>query len=468
MDSTEELLPTASDPWIGRVLHNRYRIKELIGRGGMGSVYAAEHVVIQRRVAVKLLHAQYAMSADVVARFRREAMAAAAIGNEHIVDVTDMSRLDDGSLFMVLEFLEGRDLGTEIEEAGPLSVERTLNISIQICEALAAAHGKGIIHRDLKPENVFLMQKNGARDFVKVLDFGISKFLESPDGLSRLTNSAATMGTPAYMPPEQCRGAKNVDARSDLYAIGAIMFRCLTGRLPFEATTLPELILKICTDPVPSVLASGGLVSSELDGVIARLLAKDPASRFQTPSELRAVLVKMLERSSIAPKTSPSWEPLALASTATSTEVVQIAREVEVNASKSAPLPILPENKRISRNVLVAVVVLAITIFGVWSLSKYRTSNPPAAPPRADRTSSAAPTAPAISLPNTVAPTPTADASTDFRAPANRTTHTAAPAPRATRRRVDPTAQITPQIPPQTAATAGILAPPTGELMRIR
>jgi serine/threonine protein kinase len=235
-DGVPDSLAPAVDPNLGTVLQERYRIVRKLGEGGMGRVYEGEHILIKRRVAIKCLHAQYATDAEVVARFHREALAATSIGNEHIVEVTDMGRFPDGAVYMVLEFLEGRDLGDEIDANGPLAVGRAVRITRQICDALSAAHGKGIIHRDLKPENVYLIRRGRDSDFVKVLDFGISKFRDGTDGAK--TGTGVMIGTPHTMAPEQIEGLKDIDHRLDIYAIGVILYMALIGAPPFQAETI--------------------------------------------------------------------------------------------------------------------------------------------------------------------------------------------------------------------------------------
>ena len=205
------LQPTEqADPLVGMVLQDRYRIVRKLGEGGMGAVYEGEHILIKRRVAIKCLHSQFAQNPEIVARFHREALAATSIGHQNIIEVTDMGRFDDGSVFMVLEFLNGRDWSHDIDNQGAQPVGKVIEIITQVCEALTAAHAKGIIHRDLKPENVFLINRHGTNNFVKVLDFGISKFKDASGGPGKaMTQTGATLGTPYYMAPEQAQGKKD-------------------------------------------------------------------------------------------------------------------------------------------------------------------------------------------------------------------------------------------------------------------
>ncbi|MCA9602619.1 MAG: serine/threonine protein kinase, partial [Myxococcales bacterium] len=199
--------PSPADDKVGLVLGGKYRILRKLGAGGMGSVYEAEHELIGKRVAIKTLNAEFVKEPSVVERFRREARAATAAGNEHIIDVTDLGELPDGSPFLVMEFLEGQDFSGVLESEGALPAGRVARIVRQVCDALGAAHAQGIVHRDLKPENIFLVQRKGDRDFVKVLDFGISKMREAGEGVNKsLTQTGTALGTPHYMSPEQAQG----------------------------------------------------------------------------------------------------------------------------------------------------------------------------------------------------------------------------------------------------------------------
>lgn len=280
----------AEDPRIGMVLQDRYRIVRKIGEGGMGAVYEGEHVLIKRRVAIKCLHAQLATNPEIVARFHREAHAATSIGQQNIVEVTDMGRFDDGSVFMVLEFLEGRDWSDDIDNHGAQPVSKVIQIMEQVCDALTAAHAKGIIHRDLKPENIFLIDRGGNPDFVKVLDFGISKFKDAAGPGSSMTQTGTTLGTPYYMAPEQAQGKKDIDQRADIYSLGVILFQALTGQYPFDDESYPMLVLKICTEPPPSLRLYRPDLPAELEEIIGMLLSKSPDGRFADCQSLKSAL----------------------------------------------------------------------------------------------------------------------------------------------------------------------------------
>jgi serine/threonine-protein kinase len=280
---------------VGLVVGGRYKIVRTLGAGGMGGVYVAEHELIGKTVALKCLHKEYTRDKDLVERFKREARAATAIGNEHIVDVTDMGDLPDGAPFLVMEFLQGTTLSGLMEDVGPMRIHRAVHIVRQVCDALGAAHEKGIVHRDLKPENVFLTKRGQDPDFVKVLDFGISK-IHSGDRPDRgLTRTGMAIGTPTYMSPEQAQGLRDVDARTDVWALGVILFEMLTGHRPFEADSYPMLLMRIVgSDPDP-VTKWRKDVPAALSAIVMRCLEKPVGTRMQTMRELEAALVQFAD-----------------------------------------------------------------------------------------------------------------------------------------------------------------------------
>jgi serine/threonine protein kinase len=278
---------------IGQYLDGRYLVKRLIGEGGMGLVYEAEHVDIGRRVAVKLLHAAFTRQSEVVARFRAEARAATRIGHPHIIEVFDSGTTVDGAVYFVMEYLEGRDLSDAIEREGPLPAARVISIGRDICQALAAAHKAGIVHRDMKPENVFLISRDGRRDFVKVLDFGIAKTLDaSGDRVGRLTSPGIAMGTPEYMAPEQAAGG-TTDHRVDVYALGAIFYEMLCGRPPHEGANIMEVLTRKATEPVRPIADLRPDLPRELERLVMRMLSRDPDHRPQTMDQLSLELGRL-------------------------------------------------------------------------------------------------------------------------------------------------------------------------------
>ena len=224
MSTREEEHAAEGDALLGTILAGRYRIEQLLGSGGMGAVYRAEHVHMRKAVAVKVLHREMTAFPEVVARFEREAVAAGRIDHPHVVSASDFGQLEDGSFYLALEFAEGHSLAKLVHTEGALQPERALRIARQIAEALQAAHGVGIVHRDLKPENVMLVVKDSDPDYVKVLDFGIAKIkVEGAAEQPALTQIGTVFGTPEYMSPEQARG-EPADARADLYTVGVILY----------------------------------------------------------------------------------------------------------------------------------------------------------------------------------------------------------------------------------------------------
>jgi serine/threonine protein kinase len=295
-----ELEPDDSQPIIGHVIDGRYRVVELIGEGGMGKVYLAEHVEIGKRVALKVLHPSYSRMPDLVERFRREARAASKIGHPNIVDVTDSGTTADGSAYFVMEYLEGVELGSVIEREGALELARAIRIAQQMCRALTGAHSAGIIHRDLKPENVFLTIRDGNADFVKVLDFGIAKTTEAEDLRERrLTSPGMAMGTPEYMAPEQAAG-RQADARCDIYALGAILYEMLTGVPPYQGDNFMEILTKKATvDPVsPSHLRS--TIPAQVSQLVMQAMARNPEDRPPSMDAFEYELTKCLSGRGIA------------------------------------------------------------------------------------------------------------------------------------------------------------------------
>ena len=279
---------------IGRVIDGRYRIDELIGEGGMGRVYLAEHVDIGKRVAVKVLHPVYGRMPDLVERFRREARAASRIGHPNIVDVTDSGSTDDGSVYFVMECLQGVELAAVIHREGALDIERTLLIGSQICRALSAAHAGGIIHRDLKPENIFLTHRDDNSDFVKVLDFGIAKSTEAEEARTkRLTHPGMAMGTPEYMAPEQAAG-KPADARCDVYAVGAILYEMLTGAAPYQGQNFMEILTKKATVEPRPPLELRPDIPPEVADLVMEAMARDPGARPASMAALEYELTKCI------------------------------------------------------------------------------------------------------------------------------------------------------------------------------
>ncbi len=284
---------------VGQVYGEKYRIVRLLGQGSMGAVYEGENVRIRRKVAIKTLHQGMAEKGDTLQRFEREAQAAGRIGSRHICEVLDMGDLPDGSRYMVMEHLDGVTLQQHIRSMGRLGPQEASPIVQQLLDGLGAAHAAGIIHRDLKPANVFLVRGPGKPDFVKILDFGVSKFSVLSDEMS-MTRTGAVLGTPYYMSPEQAKGSRGTDARSDLYAVGVILYECITGQVPFSAETFNELLFRIVLESPPPAESFVPDLPPEFAAIIRKAMAREPADRYQSAQEFKQVLADWSEKAETA------------------------------------------------------------------------------------------------------------------------------------------------------------------------
>jgi eukaryotic-like serine/threonine-protein kinase len=269
----------------------QYRLIRPLGGGGMGEVFLAEHLLLKRPCAIKLIHPDHAGDPQVLARFEREVRMTARLSHWNIVEIYDYGRTDDGTFFYVMEYLPGLSLENLLDRHGPLPAGRVVHLLRQVCQGLREAHGIGLIHRDIKPGNIFAAQRGGLNDVAKVLDFGLVKpVIEAP--AARLTQDGGISGTPLFMSPEQARGLADVDARSDIYSLGAVAYALLTGRAPFEGTNPMEVIIAHVRDEVvrPSLYQAD--VPADLERVILRCLAKSPQDRFQDVDSLERVLAE--------------------------------------------------------------------------------------------------------------------------------------------------------------------------------
>ena len=303
-----------ADRRLGEVLADRYRLVARLGAGGNGVVYRAEHVLMRKTVAVKVLHGELSRVETVVERFRREAEAASHIDHPHVIAATDFGLTEAGEFFLVMEYVEGRSLAEVLREEGRLSPLRAVRIGLQVAAALASTHAAGVIHRDLKPQNVFLVERADSSDFVKILDFGVARvrFGELQDPV--ITQAGMVFGTPRYISPEQAMGS-GADPRSDLYSLGILLYEMVTGRPPFDAGDATEILgMQVTTEPSPLWMAADDpSIPAALDRLVLRLLAKRPEDRYQTADslldDLRAIESRVLSGRVERPRRSRDRSP---------------------------------------------------------------------------------------------------------------------------------------------------------------
>ncbi|MCC6217513.1 MAG: serine/threonine protein kinase [Polyangiaceae bacterium] len=393
-----EIAPTQSgrvDPYLGCLIDDRYRVEGVLGEGGMGVVYRCTHKVIGKKVAMKVLRADLARDAEVMERFLNEAKAASAIGNLHIIDISDFGRLPDGSTYFVMEFLEGAPLTQIVEGGVPVPVTRILRIARQLAEGLAAAHAAGIVHRDLKPDNIFLIARGSEKDFVKILDFGIAKVSTSSEG--KLTRAGTVFGTPHYMSPEQAAGAE-IDLRCDIYAFGVILYELASGKVPFDADNFMGILTQhMYKAPVPirALVPQPNDVPPGLEAIVLKCLSKRPEQRYATMSELLEDLTRLEE----------GLIPTAVA------EMMQRSGGFNVPADyfkkgMPEPLPASPASGGRRRSALPLVAGAAgVTVAVGLVLAIFARSAASDAAPAADVVAAPAPTKPAEPAVN-AAPTP--------------------------------------------------------------
>jgi serine/threonine-protein kinase len=284
----------------GDVLAGKYRVERVLGAGGMGVVVAAHHIQLDEKVALKFLLPQALGNPEAVSRFVREARAAVKIKSEHVARVSDVGQLENGSPYMVMEFLDGGDLSEWLKQKGPMPIEQAVDFVLQACVAVADAHALGIVHRDLKPANLFCIRRSDGQLMVKVLDFGISKLtnLSSSGPGMEMTKTSALMGSPLYMSPEQMRSSKDVDATTDIWAIGIILFELLAGKPAFNAESVTELAIKVAGEPPPPLQSFRPDTPPALEAIILRCLEKKRENRYRNVGELAVALAQFAPKRS--------------------------------------------------------------------------------------------------------------------------------------------------------------------------
>lgn len=341
-------VPGVDEALRGRVIDGKYRLTRPLGEGGMGMVWVATHTALGREFAVKLLRPEFARDPQALIRFQQEAVAVGKVGSPHLTALTDFGTTADGEPYIVMELLEGRTLEEAMRAEKPMAVPRIADICCQILTALAAVHERGIVHRDLKPANVFLTRLGEREDFVKLLDFGVAKVLGG-DRISHFTRTGVLLGTPTYMSPEQVQGSRGVDHRCDLWAVGVILFRALTGRRPHDAASRGERLAAIATQDVPPLRRFRPDLGEDLEAVLARALTRDLGRRYATALEFRAALEPFrggipsaYATSLVPPPPAPRQPPLAAAPAGPRAEGRPTVPAVGNDAAAAPPAEIRP------------------------------------------------------------------------------------------------------------------------------
>ncbi len=422
-----------SDDRSGTVLLGKLKVLRLLGQGGMGQVYEVEHLITRHRRALKIMHARYASSSETVARFIREAGVAGTLKTVHVVETYDAGQLEDGSPYVLMELLRGEPLSGLLDTPGPLPPGRVVGIVCQMLEGLLVAHEAGIIHRDVKPDNVFIARDERGNERVRLLDFGISKFTQGTvDYAGTLTSDGAMMGTPFYMSPEQASGARTVDERSDLYSVGVILYEGLARKRPYDAVSLPALVIKIHSGdhvPLPEVVPD---LAPGLADIVERTMHVNQGLRYASSRDLIAALVPYADSSYVASiHTMKEAAGVPAATLAAPAKVRQSALQVGQGQGSNRPPP-MPRPPWVMPTAIAAVVT-ALVIAAAFAVGRGTVWAPD---------SSAPPSSIVVAPPTTVAPPVTA----------------IAPPPSTTVARVDPPASV---VPPVTTVVRRVPHPST-------
>jgi len=373
----------------GQLLAGKYRVEQVIGRGGMGVVLAARHLGLNERVAVKVLQRSALGNREALERFQREARIAAKINNEYVARVMDVGELDSGDHYIIMEYLKGEDLAAWIGR-GPLAVEQAVEFALQTCVALADAHALGVVHRDIKPANLFCAHRSDGRPLIKVLDFGVSKLSDAARELDILgapiTRTAATIGTPLYMSPEQVRDSKLVDARSDIWSLGVVLFEMLAGTPPFSGQSFGEIAVQIVSEPIVSLATRRAELPPGLEQVVGKCLERSCEQRFSNVAELAVALQpfapkrarELVERvvAVVAGSQDLTVESSSVGGAAPSSDVTQTAHRA---AGTIAPWATKPERGTAHRRRVAFALGAATCVVGLVLVWRSRPSATPEA-----------------------------------------------------------------------------------------
>ena len=393
----------------GDLLAGKYRIESILGEGAMGIVFAARHIELQELRAIKLMLPAALGDAGGVERFLREARAAVRLRSRHIARVLDIGRTDDGAPFIIMEHLDGSDLRAVLASTGILPVADAVRYVAQACEGLAEAHAVGIVHRDLKPANLFLAREPNGEPCIKVLDFGIAKISVTADAPAlEMTKTAEIIGTPMFMSPEQMRSTRDVDARTDVWALGVILFRALTGQAPFQGTTITQLCAAVVADPAPPPSSLRAGLPPGLEAIVLRCLEKDPARRYRDAAELGAVLAPFNGAAPGARVPAPVRQPSMVDVAAADAPTWQTTGKSGAWQQPQAAPAEVPQSSPIATLLVAcgAAFVLVLGAAGIFAFVSGRGSPAPAAAPTMRASTITAVVAPTAIAPPAASPAP--------------------------------------------------------------